>query len=112
MGSEMCIRDRLVILYPIIPIMGKLIVLWVTPSDNKTTKEFMKAQYGSTVAYAIQGSIAAPMQLCYQIWLAINGIVPFNQNSNLHLEWHDMALNRGEVIFPTTGLCIVFSLIT
>ena len=101
----------LVIFYPIIPILGKLIVIWVRPGDNKVTKEFMEAQYGATVAYAIHGCIASPIQLCYQSWLAINGIVPFRWNS---IEFHaiDWSNNVNTISYPSTALCLIFSILT
>ena len=69
-----------VVFYPVVPIVTLLHLLWMKPSDNTPTKEFKKAQYGATVAQAIHGCIASPLQLCYQIWLAFNGVTSFTDN--------------------------------
>ena len=101
----------LIVFYPVVPILALIIVLWMKPKDNKTTKEFMDAQYGATVAYVIQGCIASPIQLCYQSWLALTGILPFKW-TNLIIDHLDSSNNPTPITFPASGFCIFFSILT
>ena len=86
-----------VLLYPIAPILAILNFLWKKPDESESkfnrsskrqseskrmfTKSMKEAQYSCTMTQAIHGGIALPMQLCYQLWLAINGIVSYADDS-------------------------------
>ena len=99
--------------YPIIPIIAKLILIWIRPRDNKITKEYMEAEYGATVAYAIHGCISGPLQLCYQSWLVLNGIVDMVfENMTLDLAEFEWANNGGNITWPSTTFCLIFSILT
>ena len=101
----------LIIFYPLVPILALIIVLWMKPNGNKTTKEFIEAQYGATVAYVIQGCISSPIQLCYQLYLALTGIVPFKW-INLTFEITDWGGNPLKITLPASAFCIFFSILT
>ena len=73
----------LLLTYPIVPIVALLILLWMNPGDgvkedDKRMKDFREAQHGVTVAYILQGCIASPIQVAFQVWLALTG----NQSLN------------------------------
>ena len=101
----------LIIFYPLVPILALIIVLWMKPNGNQTTREFIEAQYGATVAYVIQGCISSPIQLCYQLYLALTGIVPFKW-INLTFEITDWGGNPLKITLPTSAFCIFFSILT
>ena len=100
----------LFLFYPIVPLLALMIVLWMKPSDNKDTDEFRNAQYGATVSYTIQGCISAPIQIAFQGWLAISGIMPFEWISidATHKDWGS---NEYPVRLPSTAFCIIFSIL-
>ena len=103
----------MIMFYPIVPIITKLVLIWIQPKDNKITKEFLEAEYGATVAYAIHGCISAPIQLCYQSWLVLNGIVSFEFTGMvLDLSKVDWGSNEGKITWPSTELCLIFSILT
>ena len=97
--------------YPIVPLLAWIIVLWVKPKDGKITKQFLRARYGATVAYIIQGCIAASIQLCYQSWLALTGIIPYKW-INVEFQYKSWSGNFEDIELPTTALCILFSILT
>ena len=97
--------------YPIIPIIAKFILIWIRPSDNKLTKEYLEAQYGATVAYIIYGCISAPLQLFYQSWLVLNGIVSMNFG-NREIVLPSAAANEVKIKWPSTLLCLISSILT
>ena len=106
-----------ILFYPIAPILAILNFLWMKPSDNKRRSLFAsglrEAQYGSTITQAIHGGIASPIQLCYQLWLSLNGVVSFADNiinfSSFNLK--DWEGNQITVPFAAP-VCIFFSTIT
>ena len=100
--------------YPVVPIIAKLMLLWVRPQDNKVTKEYKEAEYGATVAYAIHGCISAPIQLCYQSWLVLNGIIDIEfEYFKLDLSFIGLGAKNSETIeWPATVFSLVFSILT
>ena len=101
----------LLFFYPVVPLLAWIIVLWVKPKDGKITKQFLRAKYGASVAYAIQGCIAASIQLCYQSWLALTGIIPYEW-INVKFQYKSWSGNFEDIELPTTALCIFFSILT
>ena len=101
----------LLFFYPVVPLVAWIIVLWVKPKDGKITKQFLRARYGATVAYVIQGCIAASIQLCYQSWLALTGIIPYKW-INVEFQYKSWSGNFEDIELPTTALCILFSILT
>ena len=81
------------------------------PPSNKVTKEYFEAEYGTTVAYAIYGCISSPIQLCYQCWLLFNGIVPWDLGYlTFRIDWNSK--NKEYITWPSTPLCLIFSILT
>ena len=101
----------LLFFYPVVPLLAWIIVLWVKPKDGNITKQFLRARYGATVAYVIQGCIAASIQLCYQSWLALTGIIPYKW-INVEFQYKSWSGNSEDIELPTTALCILFSILT
>ena len=99
-----------IVLSPIIPILALLILLWMQPDANKSTREFKEAEYLASVSYAIRGCIASPIQLSYQLWLVLNGIIMLEWNQMMSLTITDWEGN--EILISFAGpVCIVFSMI-
>ena len=104
-----------ILLYPLTPIIAIVNFLWRKPKNSKMgsvifNREFQEAKYGATITQAIHGSIASPIQLCYQLWLAINGIISFHTNvihvSSLNLtDWEG-----NELIIPIAAPICIFLL--
>ena len=100
----------LIIFYPLVPIIALLIVLWMKPENNKMTKDFREAEYGATVSYAIRGCFESPIQICYQLWLAINGVILMSWNNVISLSLKDWEGNELLISF-TAPVCIFFSML-
>ena len=104
-----------IILYPLTPIIAIVNFLWSKPKNSKMgsvifNREFQEVKYGATITQAIHGSIASPIQLCYQLWLAMNGIISFHTNvihvSSLNLtDWEG-----NELIIPIAAPICIFLL--
>ena len=117
-----------IILYPLTPIIAILKFLWSKPKNSKKdvaapekpqdpeksqksyAEEFQEAKYGATITQAIHGSIASPIQLCYQLWLAMNGVISFHTNvihvSSLNLrDWEG-----NELVIPIAAPVCIFLL--
>ena len=101
----------IILFYPIVPIIAKLVLIWMRPRNNKITKEYLYAEYGATVAYAIYGCISAPIQLCYQCWLILNGVMPWDLGYLTFIPF-SYGRNDYEMTWPSTPLCLVFSILT
>ena len=103
----------LIIFYPIVPILALLHLLWRNPKGEKHTKEFHDAQHGATVSYVIQGCIASSLQLCYQVWLVLNGVITLN-NSILELKGFRLSDWQGNevTIEYSAPLVIFFSILS
>ena len=100
----------LIIFYPLVPILALLIVLWMKPANDKITKDFREAEYGATVSYAIRGCFESPIQICYQLWLAINGVILMSWNNVISLSLKDWEGNEILISF-TAPVCIFFSML-
>ena len=101
----------IILFYPIAPLVSVLIVLWVKPENNKPTKQFSEAQYGANVVFTIHGCISSPLQLCYQSWLALSGVMPFEW-TNLEITIKDWNHNVVNIHWPASFFCILFSILT
>ena len=100
----------LIIFYPIIPILALLILLWMKPNNKKSTKEFKEAEYNASVVSAIRGCIASPIQLTFQLILAINGIIQLEWSQLVSLTITDWAGNEILISFAAP-VCMFFSMI-
>ena len=98
--------------YPLIPTLTLLYLLWMTPSDDQITPEYKKAQYLVTVAQAIHGCIASPLQLGYQVSLVYRGInVLTNATENREISFTDLEGNTIAFEYAAPAV-IFFSIIT
>ena len=98
--------------YPLIPTLTLLHLLWMTPSDNQPTPEYEKAKYLVTVAQAIHGCIASPLQVGYQVSLVYRGInVLSNASESRQLVLIDLEGNSLAIEYAAP-LVIFFSIIT
>ena len=100
----------LIICYPLVPILALLILLWMRPTNNKTTKEFKEAEYGATVSYAIRGCFESPIQICFQLFLALRGVISMDLNDVVSLSLKDWEGNEVLISF-TAPMCIFFSIL-
>jgi hypothetical protein len=103
-----------ILLYPIAPILAILNFLWKKPDESESkrqstfTKSMKEAQYSCTMTQAIHGGIALPIQLCYQLWLAINGIVSYADDG---ITFNTITLNDwegNEIIIPIAAPVCIF----
>ena len=113
-----------VLLYPIVPIFSILYFLWTKPeetySKNVTKEETRNEQNMAKEAkirlrtvQGIHGGIAAPLQLCYQLWLVINGILNIEDNGIIFSSIKLKDWEGNEVLIPTAApICIFFTCIT
>ena len=105
-----------VLFYPIIPIFSIFYYLWKKPEDTKSsnlTEGTKEAKIRLRISQAIHGGIAAPIQLCYQLWLAINGRLTIEDKGIIWntFKWKDWEGN--EVIVPIAApICIFFTVLT
>ena len=100
----------LLLFYPIIPIVALLILLWMKPNNNKSTKEFKEAEYLVSVVYTIRGCIASPLQLSFQFWLALNGIILLKWSELVSLTITDWEGNEILISFAAP-VCMFFSVL-
>ena len=108
-----------ILLYPLTPIIAIFNFLWRKPKNSKRgsvnsqktfNQELQRAKYGATITQAIHGSIASPIQLCYQLWLAINGVISFHRNA-IHVSSLNLTDWEGnEVIIPIAAPICIFLL--
>ena len=114
-----------ILLYPLTPIIAIFKFLWSKPKNSKKSlvnpknpenppktfdEEFQEAAYGATITQAIHGSIASPIQLCYQLWLAMNGVISFHRNA-IHVSSLNLTDWEGnEVIIPIAAPICIFLL--
>ena len=108
-----------ILLYPLTPIIAIFNFLWRKPKNSKRgsvnsqktfNQEFQEAKYGATITQAIHGSIASPIQLCYQLWLAMNGVISFHSNA-IHVSSLNLTDWEGnELIIPIAAPICIFLL--
>ena len=117
-----------ILLYPLTPIIAIFKFLWSKPKNSKRrsvnpktpeksenppktfNQEFQEAKYGATITQAIHGSIASPIQLCYQLWLAMNGVISFHSNA-IHVSSLNLTDWEGnELIIPIAAPICIFLL--
>lgn len=126
-----------VLMYPIVPIFSIFHFLWNKPEDTcevmeeriksikdeemtndlkdvqRRIKEANEAKIRLRIAQAIHGGIAAPLQLCYQLWLAINGILTLEDKGIIFSVIKLQDWEGNEVTIPTAApVCIFFTCIT
>lgn len=113
-----------VLLYPIVPIFSIICFLWTKPeeiySEHLTKEETEDAQKIAKeakiklrIVQGIHGGIAAPLQLCYQLWLVINGILTIEDNGIIFSSIRLKDWEGNEVLIPTAApICIFFTCIT
>ena len=80
------------------------------PNNNKSTKEFKEAEYCVQVVSAIRGGFASPIQVFYQFWLALNGIIVLQWSELVSLTITDWEGNEILISF-TAPLCMIFSIL-
>ena len=100
----------LLLFYPIVPILALLILLWMKPNTKKPTREFKEAEYATIISQAIHGSIESPIQLSFQFWLALNGVIHISWNDLISITLKDWAGNK-IFISITAPICILFSIL-
>ena len=55
---------------------------------------FKEAEYRTAVAHAISGCIESPVQLAYQLWLVLNGVVLLNWAEMTNVSFTDWQVRR------------------
>ena len=113
-----------VLLYPIVPIFSIISFLWTKPEEiyaehltKEETEDAQKiakeAKIKLRIVQGIHGGIAAPLQLCYQLWLVINGILTIEDNGIIFSSIKLKDWEGNEVLIPTAApICIFFTCIT
>ncbi len=103
----------LLVFYPIVPTLAFINLLWKKPrsSNDPVTPEFREAEARTVIAHAITGGLESPIQLIYQVWLVLNGLVDLDWNAVSSLTFTDWEGNTIYLPF-TSSLCIVFSVIS
>ena len=111
-----------VLFYPVFPILAILNFLWMKPSDRKinnqkSKKVFVKdmkdAQQSVILTQTVHGGIASPVQLCYQLWLAINGIILIPDDVFIFNTLKIKDWEGNELIIPIAApVCIFFLTLT
>ena len=93
----------LILFYPLVPTLALIGLLW--------SKNIEKAEYKAVVAHAIRGTIESPIQLIYQLWLAMCGVVELSWGKMFSLSLTDWEGNT--IYLPlTAGVCIAFSILS
>ena len=75
----------LLVFYPIVPPLVYIYLLYKKPKagGESVSKEFVQAQYFATIVQAMTGGLESPIQLIFQIWLVVNGVIV--------VEWNQLA---------------------
>ena len=80
-------------------------------SEDVVSPEFISAQYHTIIVHALTGGLESPIQLIYQLWLVLNGIIVIDWNQLVQLSFEDAQGNQ--IFLPyTASLCIMFSVVS
>jgi hypothetical protein len=103
----------LLIFYPVVPFCAFVYLLYKKPKSASmpVTEEFKQAEYLTTMAYAISGGLESPIQLIYQVWLVLNGVISLEWSKISTISFTDWEGNHIYLPF-TSSLCITFSVIS
>ena len=96
-----------------VPFVAYIRLLWKKPKskDDPVSDDFIGAQYHTIIVHALTGGLESPIQLIYQVWLYLNGIIAIDWNELLYGSITDAQGNR--IYLPyTASLCIIFSVIS
>ena len=74
------VRPVAVLFYPVIPVLAYVNLLWAKPKRNgrgeaASSAKFREAEYFACTAHAISGGIGTPVQLVFQVWMMLNGVM-------------------------------------
>ena len=58
-------------------------------SEDVVSPEFISAQYHTIIVHALTGGLESPIQLIYQLWLVLNGIIVIDWNQLVQLSFED-----------------------
>merc|ERR1712018_361705 len=69
-----------VLFYPVIPVLAYVNLLWAKPKRSageaaSSSAKFREAEYFACIAHAISGGIGTPVQLIFQLWMMLNGVM-------------------------------------
>ena len=96
------------ITYPVLLTFSILYVLINRPKNSRGTKQYQSALNFLTVLQAISGCFEAPLQMTYNLWLIMNGVLPSSFGIKC-IFFED--LNGNQLCVPTSAsLSIIFSL--
>ena len=103
----------MLILYPVIPLCSFVYLMYKKPKsvDEPVGPEFTQAQYFTTIIHAMTGGLESPIQLIFQVWLVLNGVILWDWNQVTNLTFTDPQGNT--IYLPyTTSLCVCFSVVS
>ena len=103
----------LLVCYPFIPFVAYVRLLFKKPksSQESVSADFITAQYHTIIVHALTGGLESPIQLIYQLWLVLNGIIVMDWNQIVSLTFQDAQGNQ--IFLPyTASLCIMFSVVS
>ena len=101
------------IFYPIVPLCSFLYLLYKKPksAQEPVSPHFEKAQYMTTIVNAMTGGLESPIQLIFQVWLVLNGVIVLDWNQISSLSFTDLEGNT--IYLPyTASLNMFFSIIS
>ena len=103
----------MLILYPVIPLCSFVYLMYKKPKsvEEPVRPEFTQAQYFTTIIHAMTGGLESPIQLIFQVWLVLNGVILWDWNQVTNLTFTDPQGNT--IYLPyTTSLCMCFSVVS
>jgi len=66
----------LIAFYPLVPLVAYANLLWKKPKEpGAISNEFREAEFLASLAHALSGGIESPVQLTFQCWMIVNGVV-------------------------------------
>ena len=90
---------------------GRLLFRKPKNSEDVVSSDFISAQYHTIIVHALTGGLESPIQLIYQLWLVLNGIIVIDWNQLVQLSFEDAQGNQ--IFLPyTASLCIMFSVVS
>ena len=80
-------------------------------SEDVVSPEFIIAQYRTIIVHALTGGLESTIQLIYQLWLVLNGIIVIDWNRLVQLSFEDAQGNQ--IFLPyMASSCIMFSVVS